>query len=192
MDRGVVAGSGAKSGRILLRCFGYLRPYWRLTVGAYVMALVINGLAVVVPQLIRWIVDEGITAGETNRLVQAILIVLGLTLIKGGLTFVQGRWTEVASQSVAYDLRNAIHDKLASLSFSYHDRAQTGQLLSRAIQDVERVRFLTGRAMLRLFEGATLLLGTFIALLLMNAQLAVLSLVTMPVLVYVAFRFGKM
>ena len=83
-----------------------------------------------------------------------------MTLLKGVLSFFQGRWTEIASQSVAYDLRNALHHKLSALSFSYHDRAQTGQLLSRAVQDVERIRFLTGRATLRLVEGATLLLGT--------------------------------
>ena len=60
---------------------------------------------------------------------------------------------------MAYDLRNAIHHKLASLSFSYHDRAETGQLLSRAVQDVERIRFLTGRATLRLVEGAVAAAG---------------------------------
>jgi ATP-binding cassette subfamily B multidrug efflux pump len=97
----------------------------------------------------------------------------------------------MASQGVAYDLRKAIHHKLSSLSFTYHDQAQTGQLLSRAIQDVERIRFLTGRATLRLVEGATLLLGTLAALLWMNPQLALLALATMPVLVYVAFRFGR-
>ena len=107
------------------------------------------------------------------------------------MSFVQGRWTETASQGMAYDLRNAIHLKLSSLSFSYHDRAQTGQLLSRAVQDVERIRFLTGRATLRLVEGATLLLGTLVVLVWMNPRLALLALATMPVLIYVAFRFGR-
>ncbi len=184
-------GFGQSYRTVLLRCFGYLRPYWTLSAGAYEIALIDNALAVGIPQFIRWIVDEGIGAGQTNLLAQAILLLLGLTLIKSVLTFVQGSWTEVASQNVAYDLRNAIHQKLSGLSFSYHDHAQTGQLLSRAIQDVERIRFLTGRATLRLFEGATLLLGTFVALLWMNPKLAVLSLVTMPFLVYVAFRFGR-
>ncbi|MCZ7542916.1 MAG: ABC transporter ATP-binding protein/permease [Anaerolineae bacterium] len=177
--------------RVLLRCFGYLRPYWRLTAGAYFISLAITALAVLIPQLIRWIVDVGIAGQATDVLGQAILALLGLTLLKGVCVFLQGRWTERASQSVAYDLRNAIHARLAALSFSYHDHAQTGQLLSRAIQDVERVRFLTGRAMLRLFEGVTLLLGTFVVLLWMNPRLALLSLATMPVLVYVAFRFGR-
>jgi ATP-binding cassette subfamily B protein len=92
---------------------------------------------------------------------------------------------------VAYDLRNAIHGKLSALSFSYHDQVQTGQLLSRAVQDVERIRFLTGRATLRLLEGTTLLLGTMAALVWMNRSLAFLALASMPLLIFVAFRFGR-
>jgi ABC-type multidrug transport system fused ATPase/permease subunit len=176
---------------ILLRCYRYLRPYWRLTAGAYLFLLGINGLALIVPQLIRWIVDRGIRGKDTELLAWSVLVLLALTLLKGILSFVQGRWTEIASQGVAYDLRNAIHLKLSSLSFSYHDRAQTGQLLSRAIQDVERIRFLTGRATLRLVEGATLLLGTLVVLVWMNPRLALLALATMPVLIYVAFQFGR-
>ncbi len=179
------------SGRILLRCFGYLRPYWRLTIGAYLIMLVVNALALSIPQFIRWIVDEGIGGQDVGLLTWAVLALLGLTLLKGVLSFFQGRWTEVASQSVAYDLRNAIHRKLSELSFSYHDHAETGQLLSRAVQDVERIRFLTGRAILRLLEGITLLLGTMIVLLWMNRDLALLALATIPVLIYVAFRFGR-
>ena len=97
----------------------------------------------------------------------------------------------MASQGVAYDIRNAIYEKLSALSFSYHDRAQTGQLLARSISDVERIRFLTGRGILRLFQHSTLLLLTFLALLLMNAQLALLSMILMPLLLYVAYRFGR-
>ena len=97
----------------------------------------------------------------------------------------------MASQGVAYDIRNAIYEKLSALSFSYHDRAQTGQLLARSISDVERIRFLTGRGILRLFQHSMLLLLTFIALLLMNAQLALLSMILMPLLLYVAYRFGR-
>jgi ATP-binding cassette subfamily B protein len=179
-----------RSGRILLRSYRYLGPYrWR-SAGAYAIILVINALALLIPQLIRWMVDRGIGQGDTSLLARSVLMLLGLTLLKGILAFVQGRWTEVASQGVAYDLRNAIHHKLSSLSFSYHDHAQTGQLLSRAVQDVERIRFLTGRATLRLAEGVTLLLGTLAALLWMNSALALLSLATMPVLIWVAFRFG--
>jgi ATP-binding cassette subfamily B protein len=160
-------------------------------IGAYLALLGINALAVTIPQFIRWIVDWGIRGQDISRLGASVLGLLGLTLVKGGLTFWQGRWTETASQSVAYDLRNAIHRQLAALSFSYHDRAETGQLLSRAVQDVDRIRFLTGRAFLRLTDGTVLLLGTAAILIAMNPRLAVLALCTMPFLGYRAFRFGR-
>jgi len=178
------------SRRILLRCYSYLKPYWRLTAGAYFLLVTIISLALVIPQIVRGIVDRGIRGGETSALSGWVAALLGLTAVKGVFTFFQGRWTEIASQSVACDVRNAIHQKLASLSFSYHDRAQTGQLLSRAIQDVEYIRFLTGRATLRLVEATTLVIGTAIALLLMNSRLTLLALGTVPLSAYVAYRFG--
>ena len=150
-----------------------------------------NGLAVIIPQTIRWIVDAGIVQGDMRILNTALLVLLLLSLVKAPIDFLLGRWSEVASQGVAYDIRNAIYDKLSSLSFSYHDRAQTGQLLARSISDVERIRFLTGRAILRLFQHSTLMLLTFIALLLMNPRLALLSMLLMPLMGYVAYRLGS-
>ena len=181
----------AGSARILLRCYRYLRPYWLPTLGGYLLLVAITGLSLLIPQLFRTIVDRGIDGGDTSLLTWAVMALLGVTLLKGVLSYLQGRWIEVSSQGVAYDLRNAIHHKLSALSFSYHDRAQTGQLLSRAIQDVERIRFLTGRATLRLVEAGALLVGTFIALVQINAQLALLALATMPLVAYFAYRFGR-
>jgi ABC-type multidrug transport system fused ATPase/permease subunit len=179
------------SGQILLRCLSYLRPYSPLVAGGYLSLLVINALALSIPQFIRWIVDRGIADQDIPLLTRSVLALLGLALLKGCLTFLQGRWIEVASQNVAYDLRNAIHQQLSLLSFSYHDRTETGQLISRAIQDVERIRFLTGRALLRIAEGASLLIGTAIVLLWMNPRLALLAMMTMPLLAYRATYFGR-
>ena len=187
----VLSSHKRDAGRILLRCLSYLGPYWRLTAGAYLALLGGNALALAIPQFIRWIVDRGIGGQDVRLLGLSVLGLLGLTLLKGGLTFVQGQWTEVASQSVAYDLRNAIHRKLSDLSFSYHDRTETGQILSRAVQDVDRVRFVTGRAFLRLIDATILLLGTAAMMAQMNLPLALLALAAMPLLSYRAFQLGR-
>ena len=179
------------AGRILRRCFGYLRGYRRPVIGAYILLAAINALTLLIPQLIRRIVDEGIRAQNSGFLATATLILLGLALLRSVLTYYQGRWIEIGSQGAAYDLRKALHSKLSALSFSYHDRTETGQLLSRAIQDVERLRFLTGRAVLRLLEGSVLLISTAVVLLRMNAGLALLALGTMPLVAYRAWDFGR-
>ena len=175
----------------LLRSLTFLKKYRGIAIAVYGLALITNGLAVIIPQTIRWIIDAGIIQQNMQILLASLVGLLGLSICKGLVDFVMGRWTEVASQGVAYDVRNAIYEKLSSLSFAYHDSAQTGQLLARSISDVERVRFLTGRAILRLFQSTTLMLLTFIALLLMNAQLALLSMILMPLLAYIAYRFGR-
>lgn len=176
---------------VLRRCYSYLRPYWRFVAGTYATMLLIAGLNLVIPQVIRQLVDRGIRQSDNTFLWWAVGGLLLLTLVKGVFTFFQQLWAEIASQSVAYDLRNAIQNKLTALSFSYHDRTETGQLLSRAIQDVERIRFLTGRATFRIVDGLVLFMGTAVILLTMNTTLALLVIATIPLLAYRALYFGR-
>lgn len=185
-----------KSLEVLVRSYRFLLPYWRYVTGAYLAMVIITAANLSVPQLIRWIIDNGIsklnqspTAGST--ILAGILGLLGLTILKGIATFFQGRWTEIGSQSVAFDLRNAIQTKLTLLSFSFHDQSQTGQLLSRAVQDVERIRFLTGRATQRIMDGVILLIATAVILVIMNPRLALLVTLTIPFLAHRALFMGS-
>jgi ATP-binding cassette subfamily B protein len=176
---------------VLLRLFGFLRPYRAPALASYALFFAITGLTLLVPQLMGRIIDQGIRAGDIPLLTRLILLLLALVLGKGVLTFFQGRWTEVASQGVAYTIRDRLHARLSALSFSYHDRTETGELLSRSIQDVERVRFLTGRALQRFLEGALLFAGTAVVLALMDPRLALLALFATPLIVAVAFFYGR-
>ncbi len=186
-----VRGPSRGDWQILRRCFGYLRPYRSITIGVYLVMLVGVGLSLVTPQLIRWIVDNGIRGQNVRLFAGAVIGLLILSLIRGVLTFWEGRWSEVAAQGVAYDLRNELYSKLANLSFAYHDRTETGQLLSRAVQDVDRIRFLTGRAALRLLGSLVLAIGTAVVLVIMNPGLALLSMAALPLLARQAYTFGR-
>lgn len=176
---------------IILRCFSYLRPHWKLTAGAYLMMVLIDIVNIINPQLIRWAIDQGIRENQRSLMTMAVAALLGLVVIKGVFTYLQGVWTEVASQNVAYDLRNEIQRKITLLSFSFHDQAEAGDLLSRSIQDVERIRFLTGRAMFRVVEGAFLMLITAVVMIWMNTRLGLLAIAAMPFLVIQSIRFGR-
>lgn len=177
--------------QILLRVYGYLKPYWKQTVGAYASLLGILVLNTLIPQLIRWIIDKGIEGKQSGVLIWSVSGLLALTLLKGVFNYFEGILSETASQNVAFDLRNEIQKKLTHLSFSFHDRSETGELLSRAIQDVERIRFLTGRATIRLLDGVLMLIVTIIVMLIMDYRLALLIFITFPFLVYQAFHFGS-
>ncbi len=177
--------------QLLWRSMGYLRPYSQLQFGIYGTMVLINLINVFAPQLIRWGIDDGIYGGDLALLGRATGLLLAITLVKGVFIYYQGQWTELASQNVAYDLRHELLQKLSTLSFSFHDRSESGQILSRAMQDVERIRFLTGRAILRLVEGSMLILFTAVILLWMNPILGFLILLTLPLLMHRAYRFGR-
>lgn len=177
--------------KILWRAYGYLRPYRKIIIVVYGTMVLIDAIAMLNPQLIRWAIDKGIDANNTSLLTLAVAGLLGLVLLKGVLTYIQGVGTEKASQHVAYDLRNELQRKVTELSFSFHDQSEAGDLLSRAIQDVERIRFLTGRAVFRVLESIFLLIITAGVMIWMNPLLGILSLVSLPFLVTLSIRFGK-
>ena len=155
------------------------------------MMFLIDLISMINPQLIRWTIDNGIRINNVRILSTAVLALLVLVVIKGVFTYFEGLWTEVASQSVAFDLRNELQRKITLLSFSFHDQSEAGDLLSRAIQDVERIRFLTGRAAFRIIEGIVLMVITAIILVWMNPRLGLLAVAAMPFLAIQSIRFGR-
>jgi len=177
--------------KLLFRVYSYLKPYWKHVALSYLSLLGILGFSALIPQFIRWIIDTGIEKNQMGVLTWSVLALLGLTIVKGVLNYYQGILSETASQNVAYDLRNAIQRKLTQLSFSFHDTSETGELLSRAIQDVERLRFLTGRATIRIADGILTIIVTAIILLVMDSRLGLLVLISIPVLIHRAYYFGS-
>ena len=104
--------------------------------------------------------------------------------------FLQAYWAERNSQTVAFDLRNDLYAKIQRLSFSYHDKNQTGQLMIRATDDIEKVRLFIGQGLLQLVGAVVLLTGTLILLFTTNAQMAVVTLWILPVALILFMFFG--
>ncbi|MFW6291571.1 MAG: ABC transporter ATP-binding protein [Spirochaetota bacterium] len=177
--------------RYTLRALACLKAYWPLVVGAYAVTFLINGANIWMPMIIGDIVDTGIRAGVRENIRGGVVLLMGVAVAKGVFTYLSGIWSENASQGVAYDLRNRFHEKLQALSFSFHDESETGQLLARSVQDVDRIRFLTGRAVLHLVQMATQILGVSVAMFVINHQLALMTFTIMPFLVLGSIRFGS-
>jgi ATP-binding cassette subfamily B protein len=172
-----------------LRLFNYMRIYWLSQTVAYVCMLGINAIRIYSPQLIRRIIDVGIDAGDNTVLTQSVILLVGVTVLQGVFRFGQGYLSEMVSQGIAYGMRNEGYRKLQNLSFSYHDRTQAGQLLSRSTSDVERLRRITGGGFLGLVDAFVLLIATTVVLVRMQPTLAVLSLLVMPAVFLIMRRF---
>jgi ATP-binding cassette subfamily B protein len=116
-----------------------------------------------------------------HDLIVAGIAVVIFAILNGVFAFLQAYWAEKNSQSIAFDMRNDLFAQIQRLSFSYHDRNQTGQLMIRATDDVEKVRLFLGQGLIQLASAVVMLIGTLIIIFATNARLALVTLWILPV-----------
>ncbi len=173
----------------LWRALGYLRKYWRVTLGAFASLLIVTLTSLITPQILQVLINRGISASNLSVILYSSLLLLLVAGIRNLFTFTQGFWSEKASQSAAYEMRNAIFARLEHLSFSYYDQAQTGQLMTRVTSDVDTVRTFTGNGLLQLVNAIIMLFGSAIILLLTNWRLALIVLTIVPAVLSIFLFF---
>lgn len=178
-------------GKALRRALGYLRAYKRETAGALVSLIGVSIANLAAPQLIREAIDGGIARSRLDVLLWMVAGLAALAALRGVFNFLQGYLAERASQGVAYDLRQALFERLQRLSFSYYDKAQTGQLLTRLTNDVEQVRGFAGSGVVQLAASGVMLVGSVVLLVGLNWRLALVSLATVPAILFLLLGFVR-
>ncbi len=181
-----------RSAPILLRLLSYAVPYWRTISLAWLCVAGASAFVLLVPLLIGWAIDKGLNVsindegvrvalGDKGLLILFGLLIAGTAVGRGVFAYGQTYLGEWISQRVAYDIRNNIYNHLQRLSFAYHDKAQTGQLMSRATQDVEGIRMFISMGVLRLLYLIILLSVVLILMVTTNWKLALLTWAFLPV-----------
>ena len=127
-----------------------------------------------------------LSLGEVERstLIFIALGVLGASLMRGLFDFCRTYTTDSLAQKVAYDLRNDLYDKLQHLSFAFHDKEHSGDLMAKATADVEVVRRFAMMGLVRSFEVVVRVVAISVLLVFQNWELTLISLAFMPFLVF--------
>lgn len=175
----------------LRRLGQFLKPYW-LQIAASLLTLVfLTILQLVLPIIIQRVIDIGLIEKQAQILIPSAWFVLGLGIGIAGLTYIQSYLSEWIAANIGYDLRNRLYDHIQHLSFSYHDRAQTGQLISRCIEDVRSIERFTGLGIVDLVRLSLLMLGIVAILIWNDALLAAIALLPMLPMVIITTDFGR-
>ncbi len=137
------------------------------------------------PKLLAWAIDSGIVTGERNYriIILAALAILGAAALRSISHYFQqflGQWI---AQRIAYDLRNSLYNRIQRLSFAYHDKNQTGQLMSRVTQDVEATQQFVQTGIIRAAYFIVVMIGALILMFISNWRI---GLVTLPFLLFIA------
>lgn len=195
--RGGPPGGAPATPGALGRAIRYLGGQRRAAIIAY-GALVIATLAqLAVPILVQNMIDAvtqaGVTGGAAAEaiIISAAGLILLFAVLRGVFSFLQAYYSETTSQGLAFDLRNAIFAKIQRLSFSYYDQNQTGQLMIRATDDVERLRTFIAQGLIMTAQSFLLLVGALVILAFTNFSLTLVVLPLLPIALVLFMAFGR-
>lgn len=173
--------------RILTLTRGY---GWLITAG-FLFAIIQMGLSLTIPRITEQIIDDALLGGETRLLFVYGSLLLGIGAARLIVAIARRLVTGRVSLGIEYHLRDRFWRHLVRQPYAYFDRWPTGQLMSRAMSDIQSVRMFLGYGLI--FFTANLLTMVAVAVLLfaIDWQLALISLSFLPFLVIVTTRFGR-
>jgi ATP-binding cassette, subfamily B, multidrug efflux pump len=177
--------------KYLFRLRSFLRPYWLKIFLSLTALLGLTAANLVVPVVIREVIDTGLARLDAQFMFNAAVFLLCVGLVHASLIYIQRYLSESIANHVGYDLRNRLYDHIQHLSFSYHDHAQTGQLISRCIEDVRSIERFTGFAVVELVRVILLMVGVSTILFVTNSRLALIALLPLLPLVWITTNFGS-
>lgn len=174
-----------------------VKSFWRLMNGykfIYFIAIVSVGFAALARTALYFVlgkyVDEYLPSENLTQMLPFIVLTLmGLALLQALFSYIGGRLAAQTSEGIARSLRNYLYDHLQRLTFSYHDRMQTGELLSRSTSDVDAVRKMFAEQFIGIGRITLLFLVNFAALLMLDVWLAIISVIVIPFILIVSMYF---
>ncbi|HEY7269169.1 MAG TPA: ABC transporter ATP-binding protein [Dehalococcoidia bacterium] len=178
----------------LVKLYAFFKPYQQQLVIGSLSVLLSSVFAMTSPYLIKFAIQFGLKPHTVDHqlvidgnfwfLVLACAAVVTFAIGRGLAGFGMQYLGQTVGQDASYDIRNAIFNNLQSLSYGYHDKVQTGQVMSRITQDVESVRMFPQMGIMRLLQIVVMLAVALVGMFLINWQLALISLVTLPFMVW--------
>jgi ATP-binding cassette subfamily B protein len=142
--------------------------------------------------LLRYFIDnlQEISSTATNLIWTAVGFI-GLASLEGGFTFLSGRLAAQTSEGIAQKLRNYLFDHIQRLSFSYHSRTPTGELIQRATSDVEAIRKFFADQAINIGRIFFLFIVNFTVIMIMNWRLGLISIIIIPFILGLSIFFFK-
>ena len=172
--------------------YPYLKKYRRGFMVGTLCVLLLNGIAVQSPQVIRVALDYLQKGGRSSqKLVFYALLMVAIALSKGIFQFLT-RWIVIGiSRDIEFDLRNDLFEHLERLSYPYYQRTRTGDIMARATNDLNAVRMLLGPAIMYSANTLVFTAGALIYMMKISPKLTLYTFLPLPVASIVIQYFGR-
>jgi ABC-type multidrug transport system fused ATPase/permease subunit len=172
---------------------GLWREQGRLVVVGLVCAFVYSGLSLAIPIVVRQAIDNSIapTGGHHDPLWPYLAAVIVLAIIRFFVNFTRRYATSRTGIRVEWRMRELLYQAYLHYPRAFYDRHATGQVVSRATNDLYPIRYFIGWGMTQGIQSVLMIVGIAIVLLVVNVKLAVIALVAMPLVGALAFVFAR-
>ncbi len=173
------------------RLLGFLWPYWKILLIAVVCMIIVSGSNLIVPWIIKDIVDEVLAEKNIQMLYWVIAAILVIFLIRGVTTFGNRYLMGYIGQRVVTDLRKRLFAHLQRLSISYYDKRRTGEIMSNLTNDISALQSAIVDNFVSLVQELAIFIGSFVSMIYLQWKLTVLCLVIVPMVSFIIKFFGK-
>ena len=179
-------GSAGKAfdGRLFARVMQFVQPYRMVFWGTLLLTILLSGLGVLRPVLMGDMIDNYALTGDGHGLLMITLLIMGLLLVEAVAQFYQSYWTSWLGQAVTLDLRQKLYRRIIGFKLRYFDRTPIGTLVTRAISDIETIEDIFSQGLLLILSDILKLVVVVLVMFLVNWELALLSLLPVPLLLW--------
>jgi ATP-binding cassette subfamily B protein len=174
----------------LRHLFRLWRAQWRLALIGLFCALVFTGLSLMIPILIQRTIDNAIDGGDSALLLRYLGLITLIAALRFGFNFTRRYSTARIGIAVEARLRGMMYDAYVSFPRAFYDRHATGEVISRATNDIYPVRYFIGWGVVQAIQSVMMLIGAAIVLTSVNARLALYAALAMPPIAVLTYLFA--
>ncbi|MGO1651212.1 ABC transporter ATP-binding protein [Senegalia sp. (in: firmicutes)] len=141
------------------------------------------------PDIIKNIIENigGIEVFENNLWILALILII-LTIIQGIFLYTKGKWSNTAAESISKNIREKLYDHIQNLPYTYHVRAETGDLIQRSTSDIDTIRKFLAIQFVEIGRAVFMILFISIIMFSLNIKMALVSMAVVPIIF--AFSVG--
>jgi ATP-binding cassette, subfamily B, bacterial len=174
----------------LRRLLGFTRPYVRQLAGALAALFVAAGSVLAFGQVIRTLVDSGLTSGSSEALDQALLLFLSVVLATGIAVGVRSYLLNWIGERVVADIRKSVFDRVLSLDVGFFETTRVGEVISRLTSDTALLQVVVGSTLAMVLRTGLLMIGGILMLAITSPALTGLVLLGVPFVILPVWLLG--
>jgi len=170
--------------KLFARVFAFSKPYRKLFWITFFLTILLAGLGVIRPLLMGRMIDDHAMTGDATGLLRVTLIIVVLLIAETAIQFYQSYWTSWLGQAVTFDLRQKLFHHLLGFKQRWFDRTPIGTLVTRVVSDMETIEDIFSQGLLMIMGDILKLVVVVAAMFYWNWQLALLSMIPIPLLLW--------